>query len=81
MLAGTDVMSENDPVVIFFSNSWLTEKGAYDRYTGTFTPSGSVAMSAEEQKIYVENMKYLVGCRLRLGELIIENDYYKTAVH
>lgn len=81
MLAGTDVMSENDPVVIFFSNSWLTEKGAYDRYTGTFTPSGSVAMSAEEQKIYVENMKYLVECRLRLGELIIENDYYKTAVH
>ena len=38
-------------------------------------------MSAEEQKIYVENMKYLVECRLRLGELIIENDYYKTAVH
>ena len=31
MLAGTDVMSENDPVVIFFSNSWLTEKGAYDQ--------------------------------------------------
>ena len=80
MLAGTDVMSETDPVVIFFSNSWLTEKGAYDRYTGAFTPSGSVAMGAEEQKVYAENMKYLAECRLRLGELIIENDYYKAAV-
>lgn len=73
-------MSETDPVVIFFSNSWLTEKGTYDRYTGTFTLAEGVSMSEEEQNVYVENMKYLVECRLRLGQLIIENNYYSTAV-
>lgn len=80
MLAGTDVMSETDPVVIFFSNSWLTKKGTYDRYTGTFTLADGVAMSSEDQNVYVENMKYLVDCRLRLGQLIIENNYYSQAI-
>ncbi|OUP86514.1 hypothetical protein B5F07_00545 [Lachnoclostridium sp. An169] len=80
MLAGTDVLSTSDPVVIFYSHSWLTEKGMYDRYSGTFTPAQGVEMSQEEQNVYVENTKYIVESRLKLGQLIIENDYYRQAV-
>ena len=81
MLSGTDVLSEADPVVVFFSNSWLTEKGMYSRYTGEFVPSAGVEMTEEEKKVYVENVKYIVSGRLKLAQLIIENDYYRLAVN
>lgn len=79
MMAGTDVLSSADPIVVFFSNSWLTEKGMYNRYTGTFEPAEGVVMSEEEKNAYVENIKYIVSSRLSLGQLIIENDYYRQA--
>ena len=34
----------------------------------------------EEKNVYVENVKYIVNSRLRLGQLIIENDYYRQAL-
>lgn len=80
MMAGTDVLSADDPIVIFFSNSWLTEKGMYSRYTETFVPADNVKMSKEEMNVYVENIKYIVSSRLKLGQLIIENDYYRQAL-
>ncbi len=78
MLAGVDVLSEADPLVVFTSNSWKTDRGTYNRFTGTFTPAEGVEMSEEEKNVYVENMKYLMQCRLKLGQLIIENDCYRT---
>ncbi len=80
MMAGTDVLSTADPIVIFFSNSWLTEKGMYSRYTEAFVPADGVDMSEEEMNVYVENIKYIVSSRLKLGQLIIENDYYRQAL-
>lgn len=78
MLSGVDVLSDADPLVVFASNSWKTDRGTYNRYTGTFTPAEGTEMSEEEQNVYVENMKYLMQCRLKLAQFIIENDYYKT---
>ena len=80
MMAGTDVMSETDPIVIFFSTSWLTERGSYNRYTGGFTPAEGENMSPEEQDAYVENIKYIVDCRLDMGAMIIEEDYYRQVL-
>ena len=80
MMAGTDVMSETDPIVIFFSTSWLTERGSYNRYTGGFTPAEGENMSQEEQDAYVENIKYIVDCRLDMGAMIIEEDYYRQVL-
>lgn len=80
MMAGTDVLSAADSIVIFFSNSWLTEKGMYSRYTETFVPADNVKMSKEEMNVYVENIKYIVSSRLKPGQLIIENDYYRQAL-
>ena len=80
MMAGTDVLSTADPIVIFFSNSWLTERGMYNRYTETIVPADGENMSEEEMNVYVENIKYIVSSRLKLGQLIIENDYYRQAL-
>ena len=52
----------------------------YNRYTGTFEPAEGVVMSEEEKNAYVENIKYIVSSRLSLGQLIIENDYYRQAL-
>ena len=79
-MSGTDVLSESDPIVVFFSNSWLTERGMYNRYTGEFEPAEGVEMSQKEQDVYVENVKYIVASRLKLAQLIIENDYYRQAL-
>lgn len=48
--------------------------------TETFVPADGVSMSEEEKNVYVENIKYIVNSRLKLGQLIIENDYYRQAL-
>ena len=52
----------------------------YNRYTETFVPADGENMSEEEMNVYVENIKYIVSSRLKLGQLIIENDYYRQAL-
>ena len=39
-------------------------------------------MSQEEQDAYVENIKYIVDCRLDMGmgAMIIEEDYYRQVL-
>lgn len=80
MLAGIDVLSDQEGMAVFFSRSWITDQGTYSRYTGEFRPAAGVEMTPEEESLYVENKKYIADCRLSLGDLIIETDYYRKAV-
>ena len=77
MLSGTDILSDSEGLVAFFSNSWKTDKGIYNRFTETFTPAEGVVMTAEEQEAYVNRIKTLVSCRMEMSSIIIENNYYK----
>ena len=76
MLSGTDILSDSEGLVAFVSNSWMTDKGFYNRFTGKFTPAEGVTMTEEEQEAYVNRIKTLVSCRLEMSSIIIENDYY-----
>lgn len=76
LLGGTDILSDSEPLVVFSSRSWLTDKGIYNRYTGKFTPAKGVEMSEAETEEYVSRMKTLASCRLQITPMIIENDYY-----
>ena len=77
MLSGTDVLADNtEPVVVFTSRSWMTDKGLYNRSTQTFTPAEGVTMTEEEQESYVSAMKKLVGYKLDCTELILDSDFY-----
>lgn len=76
MLAGSDILSDSEGLVVFTSRCWKSDKGFYNRYTGEFTPAEGVTMTAEEQESYVSAMKKLVGYKLDSTPLIIENDFY-----
>ena len=77
LLGGTDILSDSEPLVVFTSRSWLTDKGIYNRYTGEFTPAKGVTMSEEETEKYVKRIKTLASCRMGMTDILIENNYYK----
>jgi len=77
MLDGTDALSDSEGLVVFSSRCWKSDKGFYDRFTGEFTPSAGVTMTAEEQESYVSTMKKLVGYKLDSTAMVVENDFYK----
>lgn len=76
MLAGSDILSDGEGLVIFTSRSWKSDKGFYNRYTQEFTPAAGVSMTQEEQEAYVAAMKKLVGYKLDSTPLIIEKNFY-----
>ncbi len=76
MLAGTDILSESEGLVVFSSRCWKTDQGFYNRFTQEFTPAEGVTMTAEEQEEYVSRMKRLVGYKLDSTAMIVENDFY-----
>ena len=79
MLAGSDILSSSEGLVVFTSRCWMTDLGFYNRYTGEFTPAEGVSMAEEEQESYVAAMKKLVGYKLDSTPLIVENDFYNEA--
>lgn len=76
MLAGSDILSDSEGLVVFSSRCWKTDRGFYNRFTQTFTPAEDVTMTAEEQAQYVDAMKQLVGHKLDSTAHIVENDFY-----
>ena len=77
LLAGTDILSDSEGMVIFSSNSWMTDKGIYNRFTGEFYSNEDVVMEDEEQEAYVARKKTETSCKLAMTSIIIENDYYR----
>ena len=76
MLAGSDILSNSEGLVVFTSRCWRTDRGFYNRFTGEFTPAEGVSMTAEEQDSYVSAMKKLVGYKLDSTAMIVENNFY-----
>ena len=79
MLAGSDILSDSEGLVVFTSTCWMTDRGFYNRYTQEFTPAEGVVMTAEEQSSYVSAMKKLVSYKLDSTSLIVENNFYGAA--
>ncbi len=76
MLAGNDILSDSEGLVIFTSRCWKSDRGFYNRFTQTFTPAEGVSMTAEEQESYVSAMKKLVNYKMSSTAMIVENDFY-----
>ena len=76
MMAGRDALSDSEGLVVFSSRCWMSDRGFYNRYTGTFTPADGVTMTQEEQDRYVSSMRTLVGYQLSSTEMIVDNDFY-----
>ncbi len=76
MLAGSDIFSTAEGMVVFSSRSWKTDRGFYDRFKQTFTPAEGVEMTPEQEEAYVEYEKQLAANKLDCTVKIIENNFY-----
>ncbi len=82
LMAGTDVLAGNEPVVIINfdkgagSWNWLTRYGSYKTATKTFTPAEGFTATDAEISAYVSSVNKLVTAKRKYTFYVLENDYY-----
>ena len=77
LFAGTDILSDSEGLVVFSSNSWISDMGMYNRFTEKFTLNPGGDLSEEKLERYIESTKTNISCKLAMTSTIIENDFYK----
>jgi len=77
MLAGRDILSDAEGLVVFSSRSWLTDRGLYNSFSTKFTPAPGVSMTPEQTSAYVKTTIKDVKNRRQASTLIVEEDYYR----
>jgi lipoteichoic acid synthase len=80
MLAGSDLLSDEEGMVVFSSRCWKTDRGLYNRFTQTFTPVQGAFENEDEMNSYVEAMKKVVANKLDCTARIVENNFYNFAI-
>ncbi|MCQ2553813.1 MAG: sulfatase-like hydrolase/transferase [Clostridia bacterium] len=80
MLAGSDILSDSEGLVVFSSRSWKSDRGFYNRFTQKFTPAEGVVMTEEEQTAYVDQMKTIVANKLDMTSKVVESNFYNFAI-
>lgn len=73
LLMGRDIFSDAEPLVIFESKSFITDKGRYNSVKGVFTPNPGV----EVDENYIKSIKDVVDSKFYYSAKILETDYYK----
>lgn len=77
LLAGRDILSDTPGLVIFADYSFLTDEGAYDSGTDTFTAWDGSQADPE----MVESLLTEVQNRVAYSALILDRDYYRVALN
>lgn len=72
LLMGTDILSDNDGVIIFNDRSWITDYGKYNATRNIFTP-----FKDDIPENYIENINNLVYNKYVISKNILETNYYK----
>ena len=71
LLSGRDIFSNQDPLVMFSSRSWITDQGKYNARTKD---------GEDMPKEYIEYINNVVANRFNFAKLILEEDYYKYVI-
>lgn len=74
LLVGRDVFSDEEPLVIWNTYSWLTEKGKYDAIGEKFYPNEGEDVDDE----YVERIRAKAANKITFSRNVVENDYYSV---
>lgn len=74
LLAGRDILSDSEPLVMFKNKSFITDKVMYDNATKKIT---YLVDEAEVTAEYIEKCKQEVNNRFALSSGILNNDYYE----
>lgn len=72
LLAGRDVFSDTEPLVLWNTGHWITEYGTYNADTYTFTPKEGV----EVPDGYVDRINNIVTNKISMSNSILTTDYY-----
>ncbi|MBQ3096291.1 MAG: sulfatase-like hydrolase/transferase [Clostridia bacterium] len=72
LLMGRDVFSDSEPLAIFQTRSWITDKCSYNAKTGEVTSFTGEEISQE----YLSRIKKTVANKFKYSPLILDNDYY-----
>lgn len=81
LLMGKDILSDEEPLVIFSNRSWITDKGRYNANTQVFEPFDGVKFSnTEAQNNYIQKINNIVANRFQVSAMILDTDYYSKVI-
>jgi len=80
MLAGTDILSTSEGMVVFSSRSWRTNVGTYNAKTKVFTPAEGIQLTQSAQESYIKYMNSVAANRLSITAMIVESNFYNFAL-
>jgi phosphoglycerol transferase MdoB-like AlkP superfamily enzyme len=81
LMAGRDVLSDGERIIIMASRSWITDMGTYNRVVGEFKPSDKCNMSESGLEGYIERINKIVDNRIDSSVYVIEEDYYDSIIY
>lgn len=73
LLVGRDILSDAQPLVLWPDNSWITDKGRFDKSTNTFTPSGDAEVDPE----YIQRINTIVANKITYSRSVIERNFFQ----
>lgn len=73
LLMGRDILSDEAPLVIFSSMSWITDRAMYDTKNDTVM----FIDGTEDDKDYIKSINRIVAGRYKNSARILEQDYYR----
>lgn len=73
LLAGRDMFSDSEPLIIFLNHSWITDKAKYNAKTKEVTSLTDEPVSEE----YVKKINKIVNDKFIYSAKILEKDYYR----
>lgn len=77
ILAGKDILSTREGLVIFSNRNWISDRGRYVAATKEFEVfDAETFVSGEEMKLYVEQINKEVDERFQTSTLVLSEDYY-----
>ncbi len=79
LIVGKDILSTTEGLVIFTSQSWISDLGEYNSFTKKFTLAEGLDKSVYTEEYiesYVKYMKKAVRNKLNASVIFVEDDYY-----
>jgi hypothetical protein len=73
MLAGQDILSDSEGLVMFNDRSFITDRCSYNASTGEVISLDGSVISDD----YIANRKAVVSNKFSMAESICDYDYYK----
>ena len=81
ILAGKDILSTREGLVIFSNRNWISDRGRYVAATKEFEVfDAETFVSGEEMKLYVEQINKEVDERFQTSTLVLSEDYYSKTL-